>query len=77
MTIDNKTLTNILSMSDDELKKLVAAAACSGGVHPPEISSGDIAKLRAALGELNMNPSLASDIIRKADICPNDKSRKE
>ena len=77
MTIDNKTLANILSMSDDDLSKLIAAAACSGGVQPPNISAGDIAKLRAALGELNMNPSLASDIVRAAESQTNNKIRKE
>ena len=64
MQIDNKALTKILSMDDNELKKVIAAAAGEGGVNVPSISAADIAKIRAALGSAGNDPKIMAEIMK-------------
>ena len=64
MQIDNKSLQKILSMSNEELTKLVGAAASEGGLSMPSISEADLAKLRAALGGLSTDPAAVDQILK-------------
>ena len=67
MQIDNKALSKLLSQNDDELKKIISAAAGEGGVSIPSISGEDIAKIRAALGSIESDPSIMSEILKTAN----------
>ena len=66
MQIDNNALMKILSMNDDELKKVIAAAAGEGGIPLPNISAADIARLRTALGGIGCDPNAMSEILNAA-----------
>ena len=66
MQIDNNALMKILSMNNDELKKVISAAAGEGGIQLPNISEADIAKLRTALGDVGNNPSAMNEILNAA-----------
>ena len=66
MQIDNNSLMKILSMNDDELKKVIVAAAGEGGIQIPNISATDIAKLRTALGGVGSDPNAMSEILNAA-----------
>lgn len=63
MQIDNNALMKILSMNDDELRKIIVTAAGEGGVQIPNISAADVAKLRAALGSVGSDPKAMSEIM--------------
>ena len=70
MQIDNNALTKILSMDDNELKKVIAAAAGEGGVKLPNISEADIAKIRAALCGAGSDPKIMAEIMNAAKPRP-------
>ena len=63
MQIDNNALMKILSMNDDELKKVISAAASEGGLQLSNISSAEISGFRSALGGVKNDPRLLSKII--------------
>ena len=67
MQINNDALAKILSGSDEDLKKIISAAAGEGGVSIPNISSEDIAKLRAALSSVGNTPLAMDEILRSAE----------
>lgn len=67
MQIDNNALMKILSMNDDELKKVIAAAAGEGGIQLPNISPADIANIRAALGGVGNDPNAMAEILNAAE----------
>ena len=67
MQINNDALAKILSGSDEDLKKIISAAAGEGGVTIPNISASDIAKLRAALSSIGSAPQAMDDILKSAE----------
>lgn len=67
MQINNDALAKILSGSDEDLKKIISAAASEGGISMPNISPEDIAKLRAALGSIGNSPSAMNGILKSAE----------
>ena len=68
MQINNDALSKLLSGSDDELEKVITAAAKEGGVPLPVISAADIAKLRAALCSLGSTPEAMNNLLRSAEM---------
>jgi hypothetical protein len=67
MQINNEALAKILSGSDEDLKKIISAAAGEGGVAIPNISTEDLVKLRAALGSLGSTPLAMNEILKSAE----------
>ena len=67
MQINNEALAKILSGSDEDLKKIISAAAGEGGVHIPSISSEDVAKLRSALSSIGKTPEAMNEILKSAE----------
>ena len=67
MQINNDALSKLLSGSDEELKKVISNAAREGGVSLPNISTADIAKLRAALCSLGSTPEAMNDLLKSAE----------
>ena len=68
MQLNNDALSKLLSQNDEELKKIITAAAGEGGVNVPNISSADLAKLRAALSSIGNTPNAINDILKSAEI---------
>lgn len=66
MQIDNKSLQKILSMNNEELKKVISAAAVEGGVSIPSISEADIDKLKNALSGVGNDPRIMEEILKSA-----------
>ena len=66
MQIDNKSLQKILSMNNEELKKVISAAAVEGGVSIPSISEADIDKLKNALSGVGNDPKIMEEILKSA-----------
>ena len=64
MQIDNKSLQKILSMNNEELKKVISAAAVEGGVSIPSISEADIDKLKNALSGVGSDPRIMEEILK-------------
>ena len=64
MQIDNKSLQKILSMNNEELKKVISAAAVEGGVSVPYISEADIDKLKNALSGVGNDPRIMEEILK-------------
>lgn len=64
MQIDNKSLQKILSMNNEELKKVISAAAVEGGVSTPSISEADISKLKSALSGIGNDPKIMEEILK-------------
>ena len=71
MQINNNVLAKILSGSDEDLKKIIAAAAGEGGVAIPNISAADIAKLRTALSSIGGSPQAMDEILKSAEAKKN------
>ena len=55
MQINNDALKKINSMNDGELKALISSVAKEKNLNIPTIAEADLAKIRAALS--NINPS--------------------
>ena len=53
MKINNDQLKKLSSMSDDEFKKLISAAAGDSGISLPSVSDSDIARIRSVLSQVN------------------------
>lgn len=64
MQIDNNSLQKILSMNDEELKKIISAAASEGGVSIPSVSESDISKLRTALSGVSSDPKIMEELLK-------------
>ena len=71
MQINNNALAKILSGSDEDLKKIITAAAGEGGVSIPNISAADVAKLRAALNSIGGSPQAMDEILKSAEAKKN------
>ena len=64
MQIDNKSLQKILSMNNEDLKKVISAAAAEGGVSIPSVSEADIDKLKSALSGVGNDPKIMEEILK-------------
>lgn len=73
MQINNEALAKILSGSDEDLKKIISAAAGEGGVSMPNISAADISKLRAALSSIGNSPLAMDEILKSAETKKNNR----
>lgn len=67
MRIDNEALKRASSMSDADLKKIINAAASEKGLSLPTLSDSDIAKIKAALGDIALGAHIPKDIINAAE----------
>ena len=68
MQINSSALEKILSCNDEELKKVISAAASEGGISLPNISAADILRLRAALGSIGSSPEAITNLIKSTEV---------